>query len=115
MREIKFRAWDRERRKMISPRDLIHLDGETTKGLLEMSPYLELMQYTGLKDKNGNEIYEGDIVKCHDHPTGIEDGAGEVIFNWGYYSVKGLLPPLHDFGTAWTEVIGNIHEHRHLL
>ena len=62
MREIKFRAWDYERKEMIQPESIIGLEGETTKQLVLSAPFLTLMQFTGLHDKNGKEIYEGDIV-----------------------------------------------------
>ena len=65
----------------------------------------KIMQFTGLNDKNGKEIWEGDIVECHDHPTGVEDTIGIVEFKHGYYNVNGYA--LHDYGTAWTEVRGN--------
>ena len=73
------------------------------------------MQYTGLKDKNGKEIYEGDIVKCHDHPTDVDSATGEVYYQQGAYRVKDTICALADFGTAWTEIIGNIHETPELL
>jgi len=53
MREIKFRAWDKDLHKMYNKWTVIPDDDRSHI----------LMQYTGLKDKNGKEIYEGDIVK----------------------------------------------------
>lgn len=61
MRTIKFRAWDKEQSEMLNP-------GEgkilviSTNGVTIDSEHFEVMQFTGLFDKNGKEIYEGDIV-----------------------------------------------------
>ena len=63
-REIKFRAWDGER-MFLSPSEIQHLgswfDGHWP-GALAKPDQIRLMQYTGLHDKNGVEIYEGDIL-----------------------------------------------------
>jgi len=65
MREIKFRAWDNLDRKMSKTIPLIELIGEMPERLFGNHPWSHLiwMQYTGLHDKNGKEIYEGDFIR----------------------------------------------------
>lgn len=68
MREIKFRAWDRLKKRMIQPCYCeVFSDGLVAASeddyYHNTSSKIELMQYTGLKDVNGKEIYEGDIFE----------------------------------------------------
>ena len=60
-REIKFRAWHKEAKEMFIEDGIKYRFGECLKFLWEKQP-VEVMQYTGLKDCKGVEIYEGDIV-----------------------------------------------------
>ena len=116
MREIKFRAWDPTRERMLKEQRWVEFYvtsiselqarnyGWGNKGLQE----LEVLQYTGLKDRNGVEIYEGDIVRWDAQEWGSE--YSETV-TWDYE----LLNMRKNDWPQWCEVIGNIHEHPHLL
>lgn len=121
-REIKFRAWDNERKIMLwtGVFDLnwyqtekndeagCHTDVAKTQ---KDRKVLELMQYTGLKDKNGKEIYEGDICSSHD------DGNGKIVwqeFEWVYEFSDGNVVGMWEVKNG-IEIIGNIYEKPNLL
>jgi len=121
-REIKFRAWDKENKKMLvqSPYMSFHLFHITPNGHVykqgKIQDYI-LLQYTGLKDKNGKEIYEGDIVRFFDIPYGQDD----VDFIEDIVVVQFEKGRFHKADRCWRdfknagEVIGNIYENTELL
>ena len=133
MREIKFRAWDKINKVMEDPfniRDLeaIEYDGQgfldngCFNGINDDWDNYILMQYTGLKDKNGKEIYEGDIVRTYhefeeDYRESFET-IGIVKFSSGCFWINGggysILQHFH-YNDNQREVIGNIYENKELL
>lgn len=121
MREIKFRAWDDENNIMVSESETVVYLGAGWKEKASFdcaSIHIEdpnnpliLMQYTGLKDKNGKEIYEGDICRC-DFGDLYNEVKGFKVVNWSDDSCGFGISI--DWGLKF-EVIGNIYENKNLL
>lgn len=120
MREIKFRAWDGERMISLSRAiqyGLVFVLQNNIDKCNTLEIYDEdicLMQYTGLKDKNGNEIYEGDILHHNVY------GTLEVIFDDGSFKLKDDFYSCNDGiikqkRIKYFEIIGNIYENLELL
>jgi len=126
MREIKFRVWDNETNHMIYPEktfDPGHHSFNMHSGTLQYYNLQngygtgEMMQYTGLKDKNGKEIYEGDVLKAYGkeiawYVVSYSDGSFRLHHHFG---VWGLLSRLFEMVDMPADVIGNIHENPELL
>jgi uncharacterized phage protein (TIGR01671 family) len=122
-REIKFRAWNKSKKQMV--KSYAHFDRQ---GILHGSlnilgdTYIPL-QYTGLKDKNNKEIYEGDIltIKSKSEPkyiTTIELGwTDDDEYGWYWLSNQGTKNIIRDvdFVSERYEVIGNIYENPDFL
>jgi uncharacterized phage protein (TIGR01671 family) len=121
-REIKFRVWNDEWVMMIQ-KEIYGLkfdetgifsiqwinettDGQEHKEVWENSEYLKIMQYTGLKDKNGKEIYEGDV--CNDGSV-VQFIGGRYIL---MYKDKTFW---EDLMGSEDEIIGNVYENPELI
>ena len=135
MREIKFRAWDKIK-KIFLPTDVwavVNTDfkafgimiedfEEYREGEYFYKEFIELSQYTGLKDKNGKEVFEGDLIDYGFY--GNKKILAEVVFQIGRYCLKvyenneEYISEFHndkDHETIWYEVIGSVFENPELL
>lgn len=139
MRELKFRAWDKDEGSMVLFSD-VHSEGVCLMlsfegNLLDMAyercdlegpvnERYELMQHTGLKDDFDNDIYEGDILRICDYNNDPEIGKYVVVYCAGNdYPAFDLKPYLSEElnGLSYAKaecriaVIGNVYEHPHLI
>lgn len=140
MRELKFRAWGNRQNKYLNPDDvsiradgfitIFNVDGKHSRAVQPpgdlLSPWFIIEQYTNLKDKNGTEIYEGDIVSLrlwgsngYEYENGIvRYYPPSAAFKW-----FSLEDDKNDCNNYWLqhadsdgrEVVGNIHENPELL
>lgn len=146
MRKIKFRAWHKEQKKMYSAEEMgedqltlmpdgrgfANIDSVSTKlSQIDNNRKMIPLQFTGLHDKNGKEIYEGDIIHKHyDYFTDPADIGGKRHIVGDYYfpiefkqgcfghsqdKAFNLFTPLMKVNLGNWEVIGNIYENPELL
>lgn len=120
MREIKFRAWHKQEKDMYHFINFSGVNDYYNGDLMTLKcgfpDELVLMQYTGLKDKNGKEIYEGDIVKyCEEYIQEdlIKWSNGIIEYGGSGFKIdgKGEL----DFYGDDIEIIGNVYQNKDLL
>lgn len=124
MREIKFRAWLPQTKEIIYGPTVCEgecylwtkkKDGSSVD--LVEKPHLHtdaiLMQYTGLKDKNGKEIYEGDIIEYEENGYPNHERKQIIFMGGGFYAGGQHLADL-DLCRLW-KVVGNTHQNSELL
>ena len=113
-REIKFRAWHKFLKLWIASGS-ISLNGKYSEA---NSDEIVLMQYTGLKDKNGKEIYEGDILKRENDRYYYSVHYGTLAFGLSQHREDGI------FASSWeyshnenekAEIVGNIYDNPNLI
>lgn len=133
MRPIEYRAWYKKEQKMfevtnlrwrypvayedleLESYELIDRDSKNCHRVHVQDRNVELMQYTGLLDKNGKKIFEGDIIKVDMYGDGMEVDVHAVQYEKGTWSYAySLVEFAQDSELQW-EVIGNVHEHPSLL
>ncbi|RVU61195.1 hypothetical protein BM74_27355 [Bacillus thuringiensis] len=112
MKRNKFRAWHKEKKCWMSLHNNGYSfnpnNGQIYYEGLNVSSRIDLMQYTGLKDKNGKEIYEADIV------IDTNGDSGQVVFSNGMF-VRRVNGEWGQNLQSYHEVIGNIYENPELL
>ena len=131
-RDIKFRLWSKIGKKFIETDNpdldfVINNNGylysiENFYGEIYVLPQMdiEVLQFTGLKDRNGKEIYEGDVIKLIYFKDGRKREIGKVVFlhyqaSFGIIDRDGNEYPLYRNTATQIEIIGNIYEDPSLL
>ena len=131
MREIKFRAWDKEKEKMFTESDELFTFEKSgqywdikneTDNIISNEQTGVLQQFTGLKDKNKKDIYEGDILLCVGIPdvyflVEFGDDYDKEVFGFTLKSIMSRSKLSYPFcrDVEKYEVIGNEYENREFV
>lgn len=116
MREIKFRAWDKLNKEMFNVEFIDFQKKQVYRDVVSYRKFndVELMQYTGLKDEYGDEIYEGDIVTLHNSRYKVIFNSEEARFVLRYDEFEMEIPFTNN-NNERMEIIGNIYENPELM
>ena len=125
-REIKFRVWDTYNKEMLDVQELDYADSYNGQPMIRTTMYNDyfdteemiLMQFTGLHDKNGKEIYEGDIVQGLFADQEEPEIKGQVIYSNGQASYIVIASNNDEWELGYLdnlEVIGNVFENGDIL
>jgi uncharacterized phage protein (TIGR01671 family) len=121
-REIKFRAWVKHEKKMVEWDEMLQASNPAAWFTGHLKTVV-LMQATGLKDINGKEIYEGDILKTTFVKDMGNDGKDVSVVIWNEFVGAWMISYTGGFGNAASdyidrykhEVIGNVPQNKELL
>jgi uncharacterized phage protein (TIGR01671 family) len=115
MREIKFRAWFKDIPHMATDIEIGHgylqiIDAKNEEWNREIGEADAIMQYTGLKDKDGKDVYEGDIINWNGLNYAIEWERGAFRLKVKFWSLVRWVEVIH-----LLEVLGNVYQNPELL
>lgn len=121
----KFRAWDSVKKEMFKDTFAITESGQVVvveQGFVTFSPdyvfvdHLVVMQFTGLKDMNNQEIFEGDIVRIFDNLYTVFYDSEEGSYRLNPHDKRWVVDYMSNFSSEESlEIIGNIYENKELL
>lgn len=130
MRQIKFRVWEPQRQIMLYPKaiqfalgGIDRVYGDEYGFSIDSEPDMVVMKFTGLKDRNGKDVFEGDILKRDkdDNPWEVYYQPTMACFMASNFCTNSMLigesfvQALNEHGRIDAGIIGNIHEHPSLL
>ncbi|MEO6891012.1 MAG: YopX family protein [Ktedonobacteraceae bacterium] len=116
MRTLKFCVWNKHAKKMEAVQDLYWFEEQHIRDFSDDTQY-EVLQFTGMQDRHGKDVYEGDILGLDDPE---DHSRALVVFHQGAFKPQLLIrqrpkySPIFDTGWDWT-IIGNMYENPELL